>query len=852
MKKYILSSFAVLVFGLVLVPSFSFAQGTPPADTDPNAPASSCVSIVNNLRYRDRDANKNGEVSTLQDFLQSKGYLNSEPTGYFGLLTFKAVKDFQKDNGISPTGYVGPATKAKIKALTCGDLTTKCDYAAPPQGCNYNHGPNYNSITGCGMVLNCTDTPVVPTNNPIISSVSGPQTLNVNQTGTWTVNASDNSNPGGASNLTYSVNWGDIVYGGTRLSPSTSPQSTQQSATFTHTYSTAGTYTPTFTVTSPSTIMCFTIPCPGNGGSAKTSLSVKVGNVISTPSITVLSPNGGETYKMGQTYNIVWNSTGVDKVYIYLSKKDINGVVALIGDNISASLGKYPWTIPVDNSDIIKGGQFKIVISKDGADSTFDNSDNYFTITSPTGDGCLNGEVYSSTTGQKCSGPTISQVSGPQSLTVGQTGTWTVNASDNSNPGGASNLTYSVNWGDTITTCPTSAACTTATQAPQQSATFTHTYSTAGTYTPTFTVTNSSGQSAKTSLSVTVKNLISTNHNPVLNPIAVPVSVNAGKSYNFNFSATDADNDDLNWVINWGDSSGGGSTCILLQGGQDSCQGQNGSGWTFNMDHTWNTAGTYNVKVTVSDSKSGSASSNFSINVSTSVTCTSTTDVIEAALGNPGGTGPFEKLGLDISAHPEIIKYRIQWSNGGWSDWYVPGVNDQDSKNNLDGTARRIWSYFDDHTHEYIKCLTSTSGGGDGSSGSATRGSTTTTTTTRSGIVSFVPESSLSANALGAFDSATSNEKNSQTNPNANVSSSCEFTMTLSKGMNNPEVKCLQKMLEEKGFKINGVNAGEETTYFGYATLTALKEFQTANQLSADGIFGPATRAILQKWNIGV
>ena len=87
-------------------------------DPDPNPTESDCVSITNNLRYRARDANTNGEVSTLQDFLQSKGYLNSEPTGYFGLLTFKAVKDFQKDNNISPTGYVGPVTRAKIQTLT--------------------------------------------------------------------------------------------------------------------------------------------------------------------------------------------------------------------------------------------------------------------------------------------------------------------------------------------------------------------------------------------------------------------------------------------------------------------------------------------------------------------------------------------------------------------------------------------------------------------------------------------------------------------------------------------------------------------------------------------------------------
>jgi len=115
MKKYILFLFLV---GFLLAPAFSFAQV---GDVDPN-PVGDCVNLQNNLRYRDRDANKNGEVSTLQDFLQSKKYLDSEPTGYFGILTLKAVKNFQKENDINPTGYVGAVTRAKIKTLTCDDM----------------------------------------------------------------------------------------------------------------------------------------------------------------------------------------------------------------------------------------------------------------------------------------------------------------------------------------------------------------------------------------------------------------------------------------------------------------------------------------------------------------------------------------------------------------------------------------------------------------------------------------------------------------------------------------------------------------------------------------------------------
>jgi len=43
------------------------------------------------------------------------------------------------------------------------------------------------------------------------------------------------------------------------------------------------------------------------------------------------------------------------------------------------------------------------------------------------------------------------------------------------------------------------------------------------------------------------------------------------------------------------------------------------------------------------------------------------------------------------------------------------------------------------------------------------------------------------------------------------------------------------------------LSTGKETTYFGEATLSALKAFQISNQLTADGILGANTRAVLEK-----
>jgi len=138
-----------------------------------------------------------------------------------------------------------------------------------------------------GLQVNAVSDSESSVNNPIIFGVSGPQTLNINQTGTWKVEASDKK--GGV--LSYSVNWGDEKYHILPMGALTpSVNDTQQSATLTHSYSQPGIYQPSFTVKSENTIKCITTPCPSNSGSTKTSLTVKVsssGIVCPTGDVTI-------------------------------------------------------------------------------------------------------------------------------------------------------------------------------------------------------------------------------------------------------------------------------------------------------------------------------------------------------------------------------------------------------------------------------------------------------------------------------------------------------------------------------------------------------------------------------------
>ena len=94
------------------------------------------------------------------------------------------------------------------------------------------------------------------------------------------------------------------------------------------------------------------------------------------PFIKVISPNGGEEWEIENTYEIIWNSDGVDIIDQILLwgpgfqfQKD-----ELIAQNIPTSQEKYSWIIPLN----IPSGDYKIRIW----DSTgqLDDSDNYFSI----------------------------------------------------------------------------------------------------------------------------------------------------------------------------------------------------------------------------------------------------------------------------------------------------------------------------------------------------------------------------------------------------------------------------------------------------------------------------------------
>lgn len=215
------------------------------------------------------------------------------------LNTSVTFNNAQTDSGTAPStiSYDGTTVTFAVPSLPVGA------YNVSVEGVGISGRSNYLPFT---ITSNTTNRP------PVISGGTFPTTLNVGQIGTWTINASDPQN----GSLSYSVNWGDqpTVLPGTGVMSS----SVVQTSTFTHSYSSAGTYTITFTVKNAA------------GLTAQTSTTVQVGSVAhSAPQITsIVGPSV-----------LTATSAGIWTVYVYDSDSNSVGVSADWGDGSLPSSG---------------------------------------------------------------------------------------------------------------------------------------------------------------------------------------------------------------------------------------------------------------------------------------------------------------------------------------------------------------------------------------------------------------------------------------------------------------------------------------------------------------------------------
>jgi len=100
-------------------------------------------------------------------------------------------------------------------------------------------------------------------------------------------------------------------------------------------------------------------------------------NIISSPTLTITSPNGGETYVLGDTMNIAWTSKGLSIGLLRIEYSSDNFVTSSIMAQDVSNTGTYSWTIP---DTALSGASIKIRITDQARPEITDTSDAVFRI----------------------------------------------------------------------------------------------------------------------------------------------------------------------------------------------------------------------------------------------------------------------------------------------------------------------------------------------------------------------------------------------------------------------------------------------------------------------------------------
>ena len=96
--------------------------------------------------------------------------------------------------------------------------------------------------------------------------------------------------------------------------------------------------------------------------------------VIQGPEVSIVQPNGGESWASGDVYQIQWNSVSVSEVDIYYSIDGGSNWIS-IAEDITASNSAYSWVVPNNPSS-----NARVRIESSANSSIYDESDVDFTI----------------------------------------------------------------------------------------------------------------------------------------------------------------------------------------------------------------------------------------------------------------------------------------------------------------------------------------------------------------------------------------------------------------------------------------------------------------------------------------
>lgn len=458
--------FGLLAVVLAFLPQHTFAQYGPaynPYGTSATPQTyvqddARCPVISQDLFRGLRDVYEGGDIYRLQTFLIREGFLPADSaTGLFGPLTARAVSMFQQNVGIYPaSGRFGPLTRSRVAARCGGAVPPSYQCPAIPMAYPVCQGGVQAVATkdyrGCVTGYSCPTYGYGTT--PTISSFSGPTTLNLGQQGTWSVAASDPNN----QQLTYSILWGDEASYGTYTlaAPGYAQTVVSQGTTYTHTYSMPGTYTVRITAKNVA------------GYTSTATATVVVGSYYGNTSLRVTAPTASQTLYTGTTLPISWTDVNT---YFAAQRYDIRVVpvtstcagtpcptTTYIATGVYGQY--YSWGVPTGFTP----GVYYVEVCPAGS-TTCSRSDAQVSI-------LTNATSYY---------PTATLTISPYSGSIPMTSTATIVLGFDPNGYSACGTqTYgTLEWGDGAVDTVTYLGCsgTTAT------ATYSHTYTTAGTYT---------------------------------------------------------------------------------------------------------------------------------------------------------------------------------------------------------------------------------------------------------------------------------------------------------------------------------------------------------------------------------
>jgi len=150
----------------------------------------------------------------------------------------------------------------------------------------------------------------------------------------------------------------------------------------------------------PYTYRATAVDAAGNESTPSNTATATTG----TPTVTVTSPNGGESWAGGTSHALTWNAAFLANVKLEYSS-DNGATWTVIANSVPASSGSYPWTVPG-----LATSQARVRISDavDGAPS--DTNDAPFTVTAGTPAKVILNEILANEPGSDTAGEFIELV----------------------------------------------------------------------------------------------------------------------------------------------------------------------------------------------------------------------------------------------------------------------------------------------------------------------------------------------------------------------------------------------------------------------------------------------------------